>query len=221
MAAAVANVAPSTVSMRPKRMSLVVMPLSTVALCWKKSIQGVTVAPMSARTIRRVSLLKPGSGCQVMNARPTECQLGVGHERDGNEDQVECGGGEGDAFPGPIAVTHQGGVEDDQRDEDCDPGTDAEETEAGADGDELGDESEEVADAEVDHGEPSPEGAEAVEDEFGVAAMGGGAEADGHFLDDDGHAEGEGDEGDERIRCRTWRRWRRRRACWGRRFLRA
>ena len=42
---------------------------------------------------------------------------------------------------------------------------------------------------EVDHGEPSPEGTEAIEDEFGVAAMRGGAEADGHFLDDAGHAE--------------------------------
>ncbi len=122
---------------------------------------------------------------------------GVGHERDWNEDQVECGCGEGDAFPGPVAVTHERGVEDYQRDEDRDPGRDAEETEAGADGDELGDESEEVADAEVDHGEPSPEGTEALEDEFGVSAMGGGAEADGHFLDDDGHAEREGDEGEE------------------------
>src|SRR5271170_3859694 len=122
---------------------------------------------------------------------------GVSHERDRNEYQVEYGGGEGDAFPSPIAVTHQCGVEDDERDEDRGPGADSEETQAGADGDELGDESEEVADAEVDHGEPSPEGAEAVEDEFGVTAMGSGAEADGHFLDDDGHAEGEGDEGDE------------------------
>ena len=135
----------------------------------------------------------PGDECAAHRV-PT----GVGHERDGNEDQIECGGGESDALPGPIAVTHQGGVEDDERDEDCDPGTDSEETEAGADGDELGDEREEVADAEVDHGEPSPERTEAVEDEFGVAAMGSGAEADGHFLDDDGHAEGEGDEGEEK-----------------------
>ena len=88
-------------------------------------------------------------------------------------------------------------VEDDERDENRDPGRNSEEAEAGADGDELGDEGEEVADAEIDHGEPSPEGAEALEDEFGVAAMGGGAEADGHFLDDDCHAEGEDDEGEE------------------------
>src|SRR5208282_822573 len=56
---------------------------------------------------------------------------------------------------------------------------------------------EKVADAEVDHGKPSPEGAKALEDEFGVSAMGGGAKADGHLLDDDCHAERQGDEGDE------------------------
>ena len=94
-------------------------------------------------------------------------------------------------------MRHQRSVQDDESDEDCDPGTDAEEAEAGADGDEFGDESEEVADAEIDHGEPSPEGTEAIEDEFGVAAMGSGAEADGHFLDDDGHAKGEDDEREE------------------------
>src|SRR5579863_2371066 len=121
----------------------------------------------------------------------------VSHERDGNKNQVEGGGGKGDAFPRPIAMTHERGVENDERDEDGGPGGNSEEAEAGADGDELGDQREEVADAEVEHGEPSPEGAEAFEDEFGVAAMGGGAEADGHLLYDDCHAEGESDEGDE------------------------
>jgi hypothetical protein len=135
---------------------------------------------MSASTMSSVSLLKPGMGCQVTSARPTEC--------DRNEYQVECGGGEGEAFPGPVAVAHECDVEDDQRNKDCSPGRDSEETEAGADGDELRDESEEVSDAEVDHGKPSPEGAEAVEDKFGVSAMRGGSEADGHFLDNDRHA---------------------------------
>ncbi len=94
-------------------------------------------------------------------------------------------------------MTHERGVEDHERDEDRGPGRHSEEAEAGADGDELGDQREEVADAEVDHGEPSPEGTEALEDEFGVSAMGGGAEADGHFLDDDCHAKGEGDKWEE------------------------
>ena len=48
---------------------------------------------------------------------------GVGHERDGNEDQIEHGGGEGDALPGPVAVAHQRAVEDHEGDEDGDPGT--------------------------------------------------------------------------------------------------
>jgi hypothetical protein len=47
------------------------------------------------------------------------------------------------------------------------------------------------------HGEPSPERTEALEDEFGVSTMGGSAEANGHLLDRDGHAKGEGDEGKE------------------------
>ena len=76
-------------------------------------------------------------------------------------------------------------------------GRNAEESQAGADGDELGDQGEKVADHEVDHREPSPERTEAVEDEFGVSAMGGGAEAHGHFLNDAGHDEGEDDEGKE------------------------
>ena len=136
--------------------------------------------------------------CQVMKRVADGVPAGMGHERDGNEDQVEERGGEGDAFPGPVAMTHERGVEDDECEEDGEPGRHPKESETGADGDEFGDEGEEVADAEVDHGKPSPEGAEALEDEFGMAAMGGGAEADGHFLDDDGHAEGEGDEGDEK-----------------------
>src|SRR5579872_2402826 len=123
--------------------------------------------------------------------------IGMGHKRDGNEDQVEGGGGEGDAFPGPVTVAHECGVEDDEGDGDGCPGGDAEKSQASADGDELSDEGEEIADGEVDHGEPSPEGAEALEDEFGVAAVGGGAEADSHFLNDDCHAEGEDDEGKE------------------------
>src|ERR1700688_407014 len=106
--------------------------------------------------------------------------VGMGHERDGNKSQIEYRGGESDAFPRPVAMAHESGVEDDECEEDSRPGGHAEEAESGADGDEFGDECEEVANAEVDHGEPSPEGAEALEDEFGVAAMGGCAEADGH-----------------------------------------
>ena len=94
-------------------------------------------------------------------------------------------------------MSHQCNEEDQPRAEDGNGGAHAEVSEAGTDGDELGDEGEEVADHEVDHGKPSPERAEAIEDEFGVASMGGGAETHGHFLNYAGHEEGQHDEGQE------------------------
>ena len=115
----------------------------------------------------------------------------------GNKYEVEHRGRESDALPGPVAVREQSHDQNQQCAQDGDCGRDAEVSEAGADGDELGDQREKVADHEVDHGEPSPEGSEAVEDEFGVSAMSGGAEAHRHFLDDAGHDEGEDDERQE------------------------
>src|ERR1700747_3222140 len=94
-------------------------------------------------------------------------------------------------------MTHEGGVENDERDQDRHPGRHAKKTETRADGDELGDEGEEVAYAEIDHGKPSPEGPEALKDELGVSAMSGGAEAHGHLLDYDRHAECQGDKGNK------------------------
>ena len=63
-----------------------------------------------------------------------------------------------------------------------------EEAQAGAYGNELGDERQEVPDSQVDHGEPSPERPEAVEDQLGMSAMGGRTQADRHLLDHDRHA---------------------------------
>src|ERR1035437_6752567 len=123
--------------------------------------------------------------------------VGMAQQGDRDEYQVEHGGDEGNALPGPIAMGHQGDEEDDPCTEDGDGRGHAEESQASADGNELGDQSEEVADHEVDHGEPSPEGAEAVEDEFGVTAMRGGAETHGHLLHDAGHDKGEDYEGEE------------------------
>src|SRR5580700_7440637 len=134
----------------------------------------------------------PGEECMAYRM-PT----GVGHERDWNEYQVEYGGGESDAFPSPIAMTHERGVKNDESNQDCNPGRHSEKTQAGSDGDELGDESEEVSDAQVDHGKPSPEGTEALEDQFGVSPMSGGAEAHRHLLHDDRHAKRESYERDE------------------------
>ena len=51
--------------------------------------------------------------------------------------------------------------------------------------------------AEVDHRKPSPEGTEALKDQLGVSAMGGGAQAHCHLLHNDRHAKREGDEWDE------------------------
>ena len=121
----------------------------------------------------------------------------MAEQGDGDEHQVEHGGDEGDALPGPVAVSHQGDEQDDPRAKNGDCGGNAKVSQAGADGDEFSDQGEEVADHEIDHGEPSPEGAEAIEDEFGVTAVRGRAEAHGHFLDDAGHEEGEHDEGEE------------------------
>src|ERR1700676_2449322 len=76
-AATVAKAAPRAVSMRPIRISRVVSPLSAIALCWKKSIHGVTVAPMFARRISTVSCVRPpGKGFQVTSALPTVLQSG-------------------------------------------------------------------------------------------------------------------------------------------------
>jgi hypothetical protein len=67
-----ASVAPTTVSTRPLDESI----FYPCALL-KKSIHGVTVAPMSASTMTSVSsLTPPGSGFQVMSALPTKCQFG-------------------------------------------------------------------------------------------------------------------------------------------------
>jgi len=99
MAAAVARAAPRTVSNAAEADVFDGHAFVDGGALLKKSIQGVTVAPMSARTMRRTSLLKPGSGCQVTKAWPTGVPTGVGHERDWNEDQVEYGGGEGGCAP--------------------------------------------------------------------------------------------------------------------------
>ncbi len=61
--------APRSVSNRPALMSRGCMPLSTTALCWKKIIHGVTVAPISARISSRISDPLPfGSGVHVSRA---------------------------------------------------------------------------------------------------------------------------------------------------------
>src|SRR5690242_424863 len=104
----------------------------------------------------------------------------MGEQRYGYEHEVEHGCEERDAVPSPVAVGHERRKQDEPGSEYGDERRNAKKPQAGANGDEFGDQREEVADHQVDHGKPSPERAEAVEDEFGVSAMGSGAEADRH-----------------------------------------
>ena len=99
-AAVAASAPPSMVSTRPSWMSRRVSPLSTVVLCWKKSIHGVTVAPMSATMTISVSWFNPpGSGRQETSARPTDDQSGCASSATGNEDEIERRDGEQACVP--------------------------------------------------------------------------------------------------------------------------
>src|SRR5208283_1044291 len=70
-------------------------------------------------------------------------------------------------------------------------------SQARTDGNKLSDQRQEIADAQVDHGEPTPKWPKAVEDQFRMTAMRSGTETHGHLLYDNGHAKRENDERDE------------------------
>src|SRR5438046_1827723 len=93
---------------------------------------------------------------------------------------------------------HQGQIQDSQRTQDCSPGRYAKETKTGPHGNELGNESQEIAEAEINHGKPSPEGSEAVKDQLRVAALGHSPQAHRHLLYHDGHYECQHDKGKEK-----------------------
>ena len=68
---------PMTVSIRPWRTSAGVIPLSADALCWKKIIHGVTVAPIVETTSSSSVLRLPwGNGENVAVAWPISPQWG-------------------------------------------------------------------------------------------------------------------------------------------------
>ena len=69
----------------------------------------------------------------------------------------------------------------------------AEKAKAGSYGDELSDQSQEVPNAQVDQREPSPERPKALEDQFGMTTMRCHPKPHRHFLNNDGHREGEHD----------------------------
>ena len=109
------------------------------------------------------------------------------HKSNRNEDQIEGGNGHRQSLPCPVAVRHQCGIEEDQGAQHRQPRGYSKEAEAGTDGNEFGDQREKIADSEIDHGKPSPEGTEAFEDEFGMAPMGSRAQANSHLLNDNCH----------------------------------
>ena len=123
--------------------------------------------------------------------------IGTRQNCGGNKKAVEDREAQRDSFPGPIAAGGDRGDDDDERSADGDGRANAEEAEAGAHADEFRDEGEKISENQIAHGEEAPEFSEAIEDQFGVAAMGDGAEAHRHFLHDETHDEGENDEGNE------------------------
>src|SRR5271165_7157708 len=77
IAATAATSAPSAVSNLPCGRSAAVNPLSTTALCWKKIIHGVTVAPTSAMSkVTKPAVTPPASGLHVPKARATAAASG-------------------------------------------------------------------------------------------------------------------------------------------------
>ncbi len=77
-------------------------------------------------------------------------------------------------------------------------GPHSKEAQTSAHANELGDQSEKISENQITHGEKAPKFSEAIEDEFGVAAMGDGTEAHRHFLNDESHNKSENDKGNEK-----------------------
>ena len=115
-----------------------------------------------------------------------------------NEQQVEHGQPHQYALPGRIALKSQRADHEQDADPDRQPGRHAEIEAARLDRDELGDQRQQIAEHEVAHGEIAPERAEALKDEFGMAAMRRRAEPHRHFLNHERHQESEQDEGGEK-----------------------
>src|SRR5271154_5139500 len=114
--------------------------------------------------------------------------------RSRNKQAVKNREAQHDSLPGPVAAGSNRPDHDHKRSTHCNLRRNAEETEAGADSDELGHEGEKISDNEIAHGEKAPEAPEAVEDKLGMAPVRNRAEPHGHLLDDETHNESEHDE---------------------------
>src|SRR5579864_378683 len=125
------------------------------------------------------------------------------HKGQRDEDQIKRRKGQRDALPRPITVRDQSEIKDDDRSADGNGGRHFEKAQPGADGDEFRNQGQEISNGQVGDGEPSPEGTEAGEYQFGMAAMSGGAHTHGHFLDHDRHGKGKNDEGEKETDAET------------------
>ena len=133
-----------------------------------------------------IGVAAPGSGFHMSNDRPTALQsVGMSQNRGRDKESVEYRESQRDSFPGPKAAGGDGPDHGPQalRPRRL-PGPDTEKAEAGADADKLSDQRKEISQHQVAHREESPEFPEAIEDEFGMAAMSDRAEAHGHLLHD-------------------------------------
>src|SRR5271169_4849701 len=134
----------------------------------------------------------PGNECMT-----DRVPIRVREQGNGNENEIEYGDSKQGSFPGPITVHYYGQTQEQERTDDRSPRGHAKKSQACTDGNKLGDQRQEIADAQVNHREPAPERAEAVKDQFRMTAMSGGTETHGHLLYDDCHTKRKNNEGNE------------------------
>src|SRR5262249_12529435 len=104
------------------------------------------------------------------------------------------GQSQGDAFPRPVAMSQQCDVKHEHSAADCHYRRNTEKAQSGANGDELGNQGEEISNREIDDGKPSPEGPEAGKNQLSMAAMSSRSDANRHLLDDYSHGKSKDDE---------------------------
>ena len=115
------------------------MPLSAEALCWKKIIHGVTVAPIvEASSSSSVLKLPPGNGREVERAGD-RADMRLDEDRRDQEQPVEQRHAEHDPLPAPVAPAAEREHDQRQAEHDGDARAEMEVGQPDADRDELGD----------------------------------------------------------------------------------
>jgi hypothetical protein len=156
------------------------MPLSAEALCWKKIIHGVTVAQRRERQ-------RAGDRADV----------GLHEDRRHQEQAVEDRNAQHGALPAPVAPAAEREHDQHEAERHGHAGSEVEVGEPHADGDELGDQRDQVGQAEIARSEPAPQASVALEHQLAVAAVGDCADAHAHLLHHVGHHEQDRDHGHE------------------------